>query len=69
MPRHPQTSAERLDMLRARRARLWNTTADHGVLAVASMAARQRRVSALDKVYSRLMLGKKATLDGERLLR
>jgi len=49
------------------KARLLATTTDRWTMYLASREAANRRVGTLDKVYTRLMLGKRATLDGDKL--
>jgi len=46
---------------------LLSSTASHASVWVASKVAAGRRIGKIDKVYTRLMLGKKAELDGRKL--
>lgn len=49
------------------KARLMASTADHGRVFLASKLAAGRRIGTLDVVWTRLMLGKRAELDGDKL--
>ena len=51
---------------RAYRLHLLGTAANHMLIYMASREAASRRVDTLDKVYSQLMLGRRATVDARK---